>query len=139
MCESAVRLAAFLVRTANVHLLILLILFPSNLRADVVLGRVAQLAGPSYAVAVAGGDVYVADHAGGLLVMQLTRSGDLNCDGEVNGADIDPFFLALGDPAGYAADYPQCNHSNGDMNGDGRVNGADIDRFFACLGSGWCP
>ncbi|MCH8807305.1 MAG: hypothetical protein IH986_14645, partial [Planctomycetes bacterium] len=27
--------------------------------------------------------------------------GDMNCDGALNGGDIDPFFLALGDPAAY--------------------------------------
>ncbi|MCH7592512.1 MAG: hypothetical protein IH989_07020 [Planctomycetes bacterium] len=70
-------------------------------------------------------------------VMHLFK-GDLNCDGAFNGADIDPFFLALGDPAAYAAQFPNCNILNGDMNGDGRLDGADIDPFFACLG-GNCP
>ena len=65
--------------------------------------------------------------------------GDLNCDGAVDGADIDPFFLALGDPAGYALQFPNCDLMLGDMNGDGAVNGADIDVFFECLGSGGCP
>ena len=64
--------------------------------------------------------------------------GDLNCDGAANGADIDPFFLALGDPAAYAAQFPDCNIINGDMSCDGAVNGADIDPFFACLGTGQC-
>ncbi len=65
--------------------------------------------------------------------------GDLNCDGAVNGGDIDPFFLALGDPAGYAAAFPDCEILLGDMNGDGSLNGGDIDPFFACLGGGVCP
>ena len=64
--------------------------------------------------------------------------GDLNCDGSFNGGDIDPFFLALGDPAGYAAQFPNCDPLLGDMNGDGRLDGGDIDPFFACLG-GNCP
>ena len=67
------------------------------------------------------------------------RPGDLNCDGSVNGGDIDPFFLALGDPAAYAIAFPNCDAQLADMNGDGRVNGADIDPFFACLGGGVCP
>ena len=65
--------------------------------------------------------------------------GDLNCDGRINGADIDPFFLALGDPQAYAVLFPECDPLLGDMNGDGRFNGADIDPFFDCLGSGGCP
>ncbi|MEW6250819.1 MAG: hypothetical protein AB1716_09235, partial [Planctomycetota bacterium] len=32
--------------------------------------------------------------------------GDLNCDGAVNFDDINPFVLALSDPAGYAVAYP---------------------------------
>jgi hypothetical protein len=65
--------------------------------------------------------------------------GDLNCDGALNGADIDPFFLALGDPLLYAATFPECDIMNGDVNRDGAVNGADIDVFFECLGAGACP
>ena len=64
--------------------------------------------------------------------------GDLNCDGAFNGGDIDPFFLALGDPPTYAAQFPNCDPLLGDMNADGRLDGGDIDPFFACLG-GNCP
>ncbi|MCH8805545.1 MAG: right-handed parallel beta-helix repeat-containing protein [Planctomycetes bacterium] len=67
------------------------------------------------------------------------RFGDLNCDGRADGGDIDAFFLALGDPAGYSVVFPGCDILLGDMNGDGRVDGADIDPFFACLGGGPCP
>ncbi|MCH8805092.1 MAG: hypothetical protein IH986_03280 [Planctomycetes bacterium] len=65
--------------------------------------------------------------------------GDLNCDGAFNGGDIDPFFLALGDPPGYHAAFPACDIMLADMNGDGSVNGGDIDAFFACLAAGGCP
>ena len=64
--------------------------------------------------------------------------GDLNCDGAFNGADIDPFFLVLGDTVRYIAKFPNCDFMLVDMNQDGFVNGADIDPFFACL-SGNCP
>lgn len=63
--------------------------------------------------------------------------GDMNGDGFFNGADIDPFFLALGDPAAFALQYPNVDAAAvGDMNGDGLFNGADIDPFFAALGAG---
>lgn len=64
--------------------------------------------------------------------------GDVNCDGVFNGADIDPFFLVLGDPAAYATAFPDCDLVLADMNCDGAVNGADIDAFFLCLGLGGC-
>ena len=78
--------------------------------------------------------VFLLRLVGGGLVL-----GDLNCDGALNGADIDPFFLALGDPAGYGTAFPECTSALADMNCDGRVDGADIDAFFECLGGGNCP
>lgn len=59
--------------------------------------------------------------------------GDMNCDGEVNNFDIDPFVLALTDPAGYATAYPNCNILNGDVNSDGVLNNFDIDPFVLLL------
>ena len=64
--------------------------------------------------------------------------GDMNCDGLFNGADINPFFLALGDPHTYATIFPFCDPLNGDMNGDGQLNGGDIDAFFIGIGRN-CP
>ncbi len=65
--------------------------------------------------------------------------GDMNCDGALNGADIDPFFLALGDPTRYGKSFPGCLIGLADMNRDGSVNGGDIDAFFTCLGGLSCP
>jgi hypothetical protein len=66
--------------------------------------------------------------------------GDCNCDGAFNGADIDPFFVALGDPALWQVTYPNCDLvCAADINYDKAVNGADIDPFFAALGAGSCP
>ena len=59
--------------------------------------------------------------------------GDLNCDGAINAFDIDPFVLALTDPAGYAMAYPDCDHMLADINGDGTVNSFDIDPFVELL------
>jgi hypothetical protein len=60
-------------------------------------------------------------------------AGDLNCDGAINFADVNAFVLALSDPAGYEAMYPDCNLLNGDVNFDGQVNFADINPFVALL------
>lgn len=64
--------------------------------------------------------------------------GDLNCDGNVNNFDIDPFVLALANAESYHTLYPTCNIQNADVNGDGAVNNFDIDPFVQCLTSG-CP
>jgi hypothetical protein len=68
----------------------------------------------------------------------VTR-GDLNCDGAIDSFDIDPFVLALTDPAGYQALYPNCNIVNGDINCDGAVDSFDIDGFVECIVTGTCP
>ncbi|MBL8878673.1 MAG: hypothetical protein JNG88_06085 [Phycisphaerales bacterium] len=62
--------------------------------------------------------------------------GDMNCDGEVNNFDIDPFVLALTNSAAYAAAYPDCDPLNGDVNGDGVLNNFDIDPFVDLITGG---
>lgn len=65
--------------------------------------------------------------------INLTLLGDMNCDGVINTGDIDPFVLALLDPATYAVQFPDCDLLNADVNGDGEVNTGDIDPFVALL------
>lgn len=60
--------------------------------------------------------------------------GDLNCDGSVNGFDVEPFVQALSDPAGYAAAHPNCSANLADISQDGSLNGFDIDGFVGLLG-----
>jgi hypothetical protein len=59
--------------------------------------------------------------------------GDMNCDGVLDGFDVDPFVAALVDPDAYAAAQPHCRAGLADCNGDGLVNGFDIDPFVAIL------
>jgi agmatine deiminase len=59
---------------------------------------------------------------------------DMNCDGVVSAADIDPFVIALtGGQAAYEAQFPDCNFLNADCNDDGSVSAADIDPFVQIL------
>jgi hypothetical protein len=41
--------------------------------------------------------------------------------------------VALTDPAGYAAAWPDCDRMLADCNGDGEVNAFDIDPFVELL------
>ena len=59
--------------------------------------------------------------------------GDLNCDGVVSFADINPFVLRLSNPPAYWTAFPACADSNGDINGDGAVGFADINPFVMLL------
>lgn len=59
--------------------------------------------------------------------------GDLNCDHAVDFGDINPFVLALTNPAGYAQAFPNCRIENADINQDGRVDFGDINPFVRLL------
>lgn len=61
-------------------------------------------------------------------------AGDLNCDGAVDFADINPFVLYLTDLAGWQATYPGCPPVNGDINSDGLYPSfTDISAFTVLL------
>ena len=75
-------------------------------------------------------------------ILRITTSaayslGDLNCDGSMNGLDIDPFVVALtstpADYPEYYAQYPDCDANLADCNADGSINGLDIDGFVDLL------
>ena len=57
----------------------------------------------------------------------LCDACDMNCDGQVDALDIEPFLRLL-----FAGDLP-CNSCTGDVNGDGRINAEDIEQFLVCL------
>ncbi len=61
------------------------------------------------------------------------RRGDTNCDGAVDAFDIEPFILALTDPAGYGIAFPDCDPLSADANSDGVVDAFDIEPFVALL------
>ncbi len=62
--------------------------------------------------------------------------GDMDCDGDVDFDDINPFVLALSDPVAYQQQYPSCNLLNADCDGDGDVDFDDINPFVAILSGG---
>ena len=65
--------------------------------------------------------------------------GDTNGDGSINSLDIDPFVVAVSNPAQYNVNYaPLLWECTGDINCDGSMNSLDIDPFVECL-SGSCP
>ncbi|MCG3127027.1 MAG: hypothetical protein CHACPFDD_01883 [Phycisphaerae bacterium] len=65
---------------------------------------------------------------------RLVVKGDANCDGHVDGFDVDGFVLLLTDPSAYDALFPDCDGQTFcDMNDDGSVNGFDVDGFVDAL------
>ncbi len=64
-----------------------------------------------------------------------SAGGDLNCDGVVTYADVNPFVLALVDRAQYEQAFSNCPWEQADCNGDDLVNFDDINTFAALLGS----
>jgi hypothetical protein len=66
-------------------------------------------------------------------------AGDLNCDGQVDFADINPFVLYLSNFGTWQTQNSGCNPLNGDINGDGTYGQAsfgDINPFVALLSNG---
>ena len=59
--------------------------------------------------------------------------GDLDCNGNCDFGDINPFVLALSNPAGYHAAFPDCDIYLADLNADGHVDFGDINPFVALL------
>ena len=65
-----------------------------------------------------------------------TLCGAANCDGVVDGFDIEPFIVLLGWPH---IPIPCGRPCVLDTNGDGEANGFDIDGFVQVIGGGVCP
>ncbi|HVP10801.1 MAG TPA: DUF1566 domain-containing protein [Phycisphaerae bacterium] len=63
----------------------------------------------------------------------IVISGDLNCDGLIDHADVSAFVLALTDPTQYGDLYPSCDNMRADCNGDTVVDGRDIAAFVELL------
>lgn len=79
---------------------------------------------------VDGGLFYAQEH---FYVQVLGTPGDMNCDGEVDFDDINPFVLALIDRGQYELQYPDCNWHNADTSRDGKVDFNDINPFVMLL------
>lgn len=66
--------------------------------------------------------------------------GDLNCDDQIDFADINPFVLALSNWEEWKRQYPDCPEENADVNKDGLYGGpngfGDINPFVALLATG---
>ncbi len=83
----------------------------------------------------ADGEIYVLTKRDGLIraVRFIPDRGDFSGDGRINTEDINPFVLALTDPAGYAAAYPDWPLTLLDLSGDGVVDVGDINLFISAL------
>ncbi len=82
-------------------------------------------------------DVWLTDDCGNYVSdkarLIVPRPGDLNCDGAEDFGDINPFVLALTNPAAYQQKFPDCRLLQGDCNGDGLVDFGDINPFVRIL------
>lgn len=78
-------------------------------------------------------EALIDDFAVRILSCQEPLAGDMNCDGVIDGQDVQGFVLALIDPAGYASTYPDCTFLNADVNLDGATDLQDLDGFVQLL------
>lgn len=68
--------------------------------------------------------------------------GDINCDGQIDFGDINPFVLYLSNHAAWLAQYPECDPRVGDINSDGTYGQGsfgDINPFVTLLTSAPLP
>lgn len=70
---------------------------------------------------------------GGGAELHNAQIGDMNCDGSVGGDDIQAFLLALTDPNGYVAAYPDCSINHADLDLNQTVNINDVAAFVNFL------
>jgi hypothetical protein len=90
-------------------------------------------------MAVADGTLYATgefDEVGGEPIWRLAAFemlGDMNCDGLLNGADIQPYVLALIDPLSYSAAYTCCQSKRADMDQNGAADLGDVSSFVDAL------
>jgi hypothetical protein len=77
--------------------------------------------------------VYAAADVWSYAARPAPYAGDLNCDGVISYADINPFVAVLGDSAAWQAANPGCPIANGDINDDGVLSYADINPFVILL------
>jgi hypothetical protein len=92
--------------------------------------------GQSFAPALDAGNSSAQDFSFELYGYEL---GDMNCDGTVDFADINPFVLYLSDLPAWQAAFPDCPVMVGDINADGTYGQAsfgDINPFVARLSGG---
>jgi glucose/arabinose dehydrogenase len=93
-----------------------------------------DLFGELYICDINGGEVFkIVPAVAGAECPPPIAPGDMNCDGVISVADIGPFVLALTDPAGYEAQYPDCDIDAADLNDDGVISTSDIGPFVALL------
>ncbi len=67
------------------------------------------------------------------VALTVWAAGDLDCDGHVNFADINPFVRAIQGRAFYESTYPDCRYENADMDSDGSVSLGDVTEFVRIL------
>jgi uncharacterized membrane protein len=78
---------------------------------------------------IVGNGVHNGVNEGWVAVLTSLIPGDLNCDGQKNGLDVQGFLLALLDPAAYGSAFPTCSTALADTNSDGVVDIDDLVGF----------
>jgi hypothetical protein len=85
-----------------------------------------------------GGDTEIGAPLNGfqLRLLPADAPADMNCDGAVDGGDIEDFVMALTSDEDYRAANPTCNIYHGDMNNNGSVGIEDLNAFVAAVMAG---
>jgi uncharacterized membrane protein len=82
---------------------------------------------------IVGNGVHNGVNEGWVAIIASVIPGDLNCDGQYDGRDVQGFVLALLDPVAYGAAFPTCSTALADTNSDGVVDIDDLVGFVEGL------
>jgi hypothetical protein len=97
---------------------------------------------PQYLAALQQGQTYLnirtlafpqGEIRGQLTIPFMQTPADMNCDGALNGQDVEAFVQSLLEPHIYPTHYPTCDINNGDTNSDGVVDLLDVPGFVSAL------
>lgn len=61
------------------------------------------------------------------------RKGDVNCDGTINGLDVQAFVLAALNPSFYSVEFPGCDLNNADVDENGVIEALDVAALVPLL------
>lgn len=81
-------------------------------------------------------DIVLLDEIANTVRIQMNtalKTGDMNCDGLIDGRDIGPFVLAILDPGAYATQFSGCAIENGDIDNDTNTDVDDVPGFASLL------